>query len=124
MRVVINTKEGLLHPVVVSVRLTEVKAKQSAAKKTTGIDDVERSLLALEAKKQFLSASMSMGWRLAVTVVIPIVAGVKLDERFNSRPSLTLAGLMLAAIAGCAAVWSSVKEVNQEQAELDAKRKK
>lgn len=101
-----------------------MKAKKSAAKQTTGIDDVERSLLELQAKKQFFSASLTMGWRLAVTVVIPIVVGVKLDERYDSAPSLTFLGLIIAGVAGCTVVWSSVKEVNQEQAELATKRKR
>jgi hypothetical protein len=94
--------------------ITPVK---KAAAKTTDLDDVEQKLLALNAKSQFLSATANMGFRLAVTVVIPIVAGVKLDERFNSAPSWTLTGMFIAAAAGSAAVWTTIKQVNQQQAE-------
>jgi F0F1-type ATP synthase assembly protein I len=76
------------------------------------------------ARSQFMGATLNMGWRLAITVVVPIVGGVKLDERFKSTPSLTILGLMLATVAGCVAVWSTVKEVNQEQAEEEEKRKR
>jgi F0F1-type ATP synthase assembly protein I len=89
-------------------------------KKTTSGDDLEKQLKILQAKQQFLGATMGMGWRLAVTVVVPIVLGVKLDEHFKSSPSLTLAGLFLAAGAGSMAVWSTIKEVNEAQAEAEA----
>ncbi|HUP26332.1 MAG TPA: AtpZ/AtpI family protein [Candidatus Limnocylindrales bacterium] len=88
---------------------------RKAAGKTTNIDDVEQNLAALAAKRQFLAATSNMGWRLALTVVIPIVGGVKIDEHFKTAPSFTLLGVMLAAVAGCAAVWATIKEINQEQ---------
>ncbi|MES2971244.1 MAG: AtpZ/AtpI family protein [Patescibacteria group bacterium] len=97
---------------------------RKAAAKTTSIDSLEQNIIALSAKRQFLAATTNMGFRLAVTVVIPIVAGVKIDERFKSAPSFTLLGLMIATVAGCAAVWATIKEVNQEQAEQDSKSKK
>jgi F0F1-type ATP synthase assembly protein I len=90
---------------------------RKAAVKTTNIEELEQNLFALSAKRQFLAATTNMGFRLAVTVVIPIVAGVKIDERFNSSPSFTLLGMMIAVTAGCAAVWATIKQVNQEQAE-------
>ena len=90
---------------------------RKAAGKTTSIDDVEQNLAAQVAKRQFLAATSNMGWRLALTVVIPIVAGVKIDDHFNTTPSFTLLGVMIAAVAGCTAVWTTVKEVNREQAE-------
>jgi F0F1-type ATP synthase assembly protein I len=98
--------------------------KKTAAKKTTEIDNIEKTLMATTAKRQFLASTTNMGWRLAVTVVIPIVAGVKLDERYGSSPSFTLGGLMIAAIVGSSVVWKTVKEVNQEQAEEEMKSSK
>lgn len=97
---------------------------RKAAGKTTNIDDVEQKLAAQIAKRQFLSATSNMGWRLAFTVVIPIVAAVKADEHFHTSPSFTLLGLMIAATAGCAAVWATVKEVTREQAEDESEKSK
>jgi F0F1-type ATP synthase assembly protein I len=97
---------------------------RKAAGKTTSIDGVEQKLAAQIAKRQFLAATSNMGWRLAMTVVIPIVAGVKIDEHFNTSPSFTLLGLMIAATAGCAAVWATVKEVSREQAEDESEKPK
>ncbi len=87
---------------------------------TTQIDPVnakvEQAAAAFGAKQQFISSTFNMGWRLAITVVVPIVAGVKIDEHFRSSPSFTLVGLMLAVVAGSAAVWTTIKQVNQQQA--------
>lgn len=91
---------------------------------TPAQDELDKYMSGINAKQQFLGATMNMGWRLAITVVVPIVAGVKLDERFHTSPSYTLLGLMLAATAGCAAVWGTIKEVNQQQAEEDNKKTK
>lgn len=93
---------------------------RKAAGKTTNISEVDRmeqNLASMVAKRQFMSATGNMGWRLALTVVIPIVGGVKLDDYFHSSPSFTLLGVMLAAVAGCAAVWTTIKDINREQAE-------
>jgi hypothetical protein len=89
--------------------------KKAAGKTTTELESVEQEMIALNARSQFLAATANMGFRLAITVVIPIVLGVKLDEHFHSAPSYTLTGLFLAAAAGSAAVWSTVKQVNQQQ---------
>ncbi len=89
---------------------------RKAAGKTTSIDDLEQNIASLGAKRQFLAATSNMGWRLALTVIIPIVGGVKLDDHFKTSPSFTLLGLMLAVVAGTAAVWATIKEVNREQA--------
>lgn len=91
--------------------------KAAAERKTTTPKkpELERMMEAQAARSRFFGATMNMGWRLAITVVVPIVAGVKLDERFNTSPSLTLVGLFIAATAGCMAVWGTVKEVNKEQ---------
>lgn len=81
------------------------------------VDEVDKLASSLIAKQQFVASTFNMGWRLAITVVIPLVAGVKLDEKFHSAPSYTITGLFIAAFAGCMAVWTTVKQVNEEQAE-------
>jgi F0F1-type ATP synthase assembly protein I len=87
-------------------------------------DEVQQFIDAEVAKTQFLTSTMNMSWRLLVTVVIPIVAGVKIDEHFNTTPSFTLLGFMIATVAGCTVVWNTVKQVNREQAQDDVKSKK
>lgn len=95
---------------------------KAAAKKTvtTADDNAQQYLAVLDVKNKFMMATLGMGWRLAITVLVPLIAGIKLDDRFNTSPSYTLAGFMLAAAGGAAVVWSTVKEVTAEQAEQDA----
>lgn len=101
--------------------------KAAAKRVTTTVDPVdakiEQASKALAAQA-FMGATLNMGWRLAITVVIPIVGGVKIDEHFHTSPSYTLVGLMLAAVAGSAAVWTTIKQVNKEQADEEKLAKK
>lgn len=94
------------------------KAAKRKTSTTVVEDDIEKRLAVLNATSQFLGATLNMGWRLAITVVVPIVGGVKIDQHFDTSPNYTLLGLMLAAAAGCAVVWTTVKEVNARQAEM------
>ena len=99
--------------------------RKAAAKVTTTIDPVDAKIeqaSRMLAGQQLMGASLNMGWRLAVTVVVPIVGGVKIDEHFHTSPSYTLVGLMLAAVAGSAAVWTTIKQVNKEQADEEAEK--
>ena len=43
-----------------------------------------------------LNAALQMSWRLAIVVLIPLIGGVKLDQRFNTSPYLTILGVLLA----------------------------
>lgn len=77
----------------------------------------------LNTKQLFIGAALNLSWRLAFTVLVPIAIGISLDNKFNSSPSYTLTGFMLAIVAGCVAVWSTVKEVNILQANYDSSSK-
>lgn len=79
--------------------------------------DIERSLAVLAARKQFVSAAMNMGWQLALTVIISVIVGVKIDEHFNSSPSYTLAALVIACGGVIAVIRTTIKQVNREQAD-------
>ena len=37
-----------------------------------------------------------MSWRLAVVVLLPVIGGFKLDEKFNTAPIGIIAGFLLA----------------------------
>lgn len=101
--------------------------KKAAAQRdettTLARDELDEKLRSINtsAQKQFFGATFTLGWRLAITVLIPLIAGIKLDQHFHSSPSYTLAGFMIAAAAGAYAVWATVKEVNKEQAEEEMK---
>lgn len=90
----------------------------------TAEGDIQRALDVFNAKQKFFTSALNMSWQLALTVVIPVVGGVKLDQRFDSAPSLTLAGFFLAAFAACVVVWNTVRDLNNSQAEEDKKENK
>jgi F0F1-type ATP synthase assembly protein I len=92
--------------------------KAAAGKKTTTTaeNDIQQTLDTFTAQQQFMSSVLSMSWQLALTVVIPVIAGVKLDEKFNTSPSLTLTGFFLATAAACIVVSRVVKDVTKQQA--------
>ena len=100
--------------------------KAAAAKKTTtpGEDDITQFLEVQAAKSQFFGATLNLSWRLALTVLIPVLIGVKLDKTFDKSPSFVLAGLTLAAFGAVLTIMQTVKEVNQQQLETNKKRKK
>ena len=99
--------------------------KAAAQKKTTtaGLDaqHVLQNAAALQATSQFWVSTFGMGWRMAITVLIPLVGGVKIDERFNTSPSYTLAGFFIAVAGASVVVWNTVKEVNLQTAEVTPK---
>lgn len=99
---------------------------KAAAKKATGTaegESVQEAIEVFNAKQQFFSSVLSMSWQLALTVVIPVVAGVKLDRMLDTSPSLTLTGFFLAITAACVVVWNTVKDVNKLQAEEEKENK-
>lgn len=98
--------------------------KKAAVRKTTTPAEAELQQVidTFDAKQQLFTSVLSMSWQLALTVVIPVVAGVKLDQHFDTAPSLTLTGFFLAAFAACTVVWNTVKDVNKAQAIEDNKK--
>lgn len=100
--------------------------KKAAGRNTTTVaqDEIEQFEAALGAKQNFIGAAINLSWRLALTVLIPLIGGIQLDKKFDSSPSYTLTGFMLAILFGCMAVWQTVKEVNEAQAEESKGKKK
>jgi F0F1-type ATP synthase assembly protein I len=99
-------------------------AKRS--RKTTAVetDPTQDYLAVIEAKQRFISTVMNMGWRLAVTFLVPVIFGAWLDRRFDSSPSYTLTGMIIAVIGSVMVVSNTVKEVNEETAAEDKLTKK
>ncbi|MDQ3065369.1 MAG: AtpZ/AtpI family protein [bacterium] len=70
------------------------------------------------ARSQLLASTLSMGWRLALTVLIPIFIGVQLDKKFDTEPSLTLATFFI-AIFGAGMIIAKTYNEMTAQAALD-----
>jgi len=95
---------------------------KAATKKsvTTTEDVIQRRLAVLEPKNQFFNSAFNMGWQLGGAVLIPFFIGVKLDDKFKTSPSFTLTAFVIACAGVVAVVKSTIKQVNQEQAEVEA----
>ncbi len=89
-------------------------------KSSTVTSGQQFDVVAFAAQSRFITTALGMGWRLALTVLIPLIAGIKLDKYYHTSPSYTLAGFMLAVAGGSYVVWTTVKAVNAETAEIDA----
>lgn len=99
---------------------------KAAAKKTTTPkeDEIQKVLDAQVAKTQFIGSTLNLSWKLAFAVLIPIIGGIKLDQHFNTSPSLVLTGFMIAMVAAALTIKSTVQEVDELQAEADKKGKR
>jgi hypothetical protein len=92
-------------------------ATQTRRKQSPSIpqDELDRSLAVIAARKDFLGSSLNMGWQLAFSVLVPVIIGVKLDDRFNTSPSYTLAALILAACGAGMVIWNTLKQTEVKQ---------
>src|SRR5437870_1210033 len=73
----------------------------------------------MDARSKFVSVTFGLGWRLAITVLVPLFIGVQIDTRYHTSPSYTLAALFVAIGISAVVVWDTVKEVNASQAADD-----
>ena len=100
------------------------KAASRKPTTTAETDPTEEYFAAIEAKQRFLGSVLNMGWRLALTFLVPVIAGAWLDKRFDTAPSYTITGLFLAIAGAVMVVRSTVRDVNAESAELEKQAKK
>jgi F0F1-type ATP synthase assembly protein I len=46
----------------------------------------------------FMSMAIDMSWRLAIVVLVPIIAGFELDKHLHTTPLITIVGFVVAMI--------------------------
>jgi hypothetical protein len=56
------------------------------------------SFVTAELRSSFLAAALSMGWQLAIVVVVPIVGGYELDQYWHKSAIWEVIGFIIAAI--------------------------
>jgi F0F1-type ATP synthase assembly protein I len=92
------------------------KMSKTAAHNTTpqslGGKGTSTSVDSSRQKSQFVSLAVTMGWQLAVVVLIPVIGGAELDKAFKSSPALLLVGLAIALLGTILVMWRSVKAAN------------
>jgi predicted F0F1-ATPase subunit len=85
-------------------------------------DDAQRYALMMDARNRFIGVTFGMGWRMAITFMVPVALGIWLDDLTDSTPSYTITAVFLGVAASAAVVWNTVKSVNAEGNVADLKR--
>jgi F0F1-type ATP synthase assembly protein I len=100
--------------------------KAAATKRTTtkNSDPTLDYFAMFDARSMLLSNMLTMGWRLAVMVLLPIFLGVQLDKRFDSSPSLTLAAFFIAIFGAGVMIYRAYIEMTAQVAQENAKKAK
>jgi F0F1-type ATP synthase assembly protein I len=78
-------------------------------------DDIERYAAAMSARQQFVSAAFDMGWRLALTVLVPVFIGAWLDKRYDASPTYALTALFLSMAAAGFVVAKTLKDLGNNR---------
>lgn len=61
----------------------------------------------------FFSMGLDMSWRLALSVLVPVIGGYELDQRLKTSPALFITGFVLAAALSVVTIRRTLKLANQ-----------
>jgi len=75
--------------------------------------DDQLSAIASSQRNVFLALAFNMSWQLAIVVLVPILAGVKLDKALGTHQLLTFVGLGLAVVGAAAVMWRAMQRANR-----------
>ncbi|MDQ2973607.1 MAG: AtpZ/AtpI family protein [bacterium] len=90
-----------------------------AAKSRHSADDpVLDYFPAFDARSHMVTSMVGVGWRLALTVLIPVFIGIWADAKFETEPSLTLAAFFLAIFGSSVVIARMYKELNDQAKEM------
>lgn len=87
-------------------------------------DPAVDQLAALNARNLFFGGLVSMGWRLAVMVLLPLFIGVQIDKRFDTSPNFTLGAFFIAIAGASYLIWKTYARLQREQLLADLKKSK
>ena len=60
----------------------------------------------------FWTMAINMSWQLAIVILIPIIAGAKLDNHFDTSYLYTFIGLAVASTLSGVVMWRTLKVAN------------
>ena len=60
----------------------------------------------------FFSMGLDMSWRLALSVLIPIVGGAQLDKHYQTSPTLLIVGFVIAILLSVVTIRRTLKLAN------------
>jgi hypothetical protein len=63
-------------------------------------------------RSAFVFMALNMSWQLALVVLIPVIAGVQLDKKFNTS-FMTFVGLGVAFVGSALVMWRTMQTANR-----------
>lgn len=96
------------------------KAASRERTTTKNSDPALDTLAMFDARNMMVSEIVTMGWKLAVMILLPIFIGVQLDNRFGTKPSLTLAAFFLSIAGAFYLIYKTYNELMIQAAVDDA----
>jgi uncharacterized membrane protein YjfL (UPF0719 family) len=64
-------------------------------------------------RSTFMAAALSMGWQLAIVVVVPIVGGYELDQHLHQSATWEIVGFIVAALGFFGVVRRQLDDFNE-----------
>jgi F0F1-type ATP synthase assembly protein I len=93
----------------------KVSTKPKASRHASSQDEIAKLAASATAKQQFVNSTLDMGWRLTLSILVPVIIGSWLDNRYHTSPSWTLAALFIAVVLSVGVVTNTVKSLNNNQ---------
>ncbi len=104
------------------------KVKQVVKKSRSFTSKTEDPALAylpeFNAQSQLMGSMISVGWRLALTILVPVFIGIWLDKKFDTKPSFTLTAFFIAIAISAVVIYQMYKEINDQTSKLKFKKTK
>ncbi len=100
------------------------KAASSKQTTTKNSDPALDALAMFNARNMMVSEIVTMGWKLAIMILIPIFIGTQLDNRFDTKPSFTLAAFFIAIFGASLLIYKTYNELNAQAALEEANNSK
>jgi F0F1-type ATP synthase assembly protein I len=95
--------------------MQQTTASSKTPSPTTGTKNTPES----GPSKLFISMAIDMSWRLALVVLIPIIAGAELDKMQHSSPLWLVVGFVVAMCGVAYVMWRTVQLANVATSEMD-----
>ena len=84
-----------------------------AIKPTPDIKGASKSAGGRSQSSLFITMALDMSWRLAVVILVPVIAGAELDKHFKTSPAWLIVGLVLAMIGMGLVFWQTMQAANR-----------
>jgi F0F1-type ATP synthase assembly protein I len=104
-----------------------VKQAKKVAKKRKGPsskteDPALAYLPEFNAQSQLMGSMLNVGWRLALTVLIPVFIGIWADNKFGTKPSFTITALFIAVAVSSVVIYQMYKDINIQTSKMKFKK--